>query len=197
MTAPALTYTPAANYNGPDSFTFKANDGTADSNVATVTITVTAVNDAPVAANGSLTTSEDMPASGMLVASDIDKRKKFAKTLMQGAAFEFAPLNDGELTTWARAHLKELKTEVEADVLRRIVELVRGRAGGFLSVVNGDRHGLIVLDEVRGDRRLALAGLARQEQDLASDREEPLVVRVTGPGGHSWVDRGLLRTPRR
>ena len=41
------SYTPAANYNGPDSFTFKANDGTADSNVATVSITVTPVNDAP------------------------------------------------------------------------------------------------------------------------------------------------------
>ena len=35
-TAPNLTYTPTANYSGPDSFTFKANDGTADSNVATV-----------------------------------------------------------------------------------------------------------------------------------------------------------------
>ena len=46
----ACTYTPAANYNGPDSFTFKANDGTVDSNIATVSITVTAVNDAPVAA---------------------------------------------------------------------------------------------------------------------------------------------------
>jgi len=55
----------------------------------------------------------------IFVASDIDKRKKFTKTLMQGAAFEFAPLNDGELTAWARAHLKELKTEVEADVLQR------------------------------------------------------------------------------
>ena len=32
----SFTYTPAANYNGPDSFTYKANDGTADSNVATV-----------------------------------------------------------------------------------------------------------------------------------------------------------------
>src|SRR5262249_33086904 len=32
------TYTPAADYNGLDSFTFKANDGSADSNVATVTI---------------------------------------------------------------------------------------------------------------------------------------------------------------
>src|SRR5205823_4125024 len=43
-TPPAVTYTPAANYNGPDSFTFKANDGTLDSNVATVSITVTAIN---------------------------------------------------------------------------------------------------------------------------------------------------------
>jgi ELWxxDGT repeat protein len=48
-TAPNLTYTPNANYHGSDSFTFKVNDGTADSAVATVSITVTAVNDAPVA----------------------------------------------------------------------------------------------------------------------------------------------------
>ena len=44
-TAPNLTYTPASDYHGPDSFTFKANDGTADSNIATVSITVTPVND--------------------------------------------------------------------------------------------------------------------------------------------------------
>jgi hypothetical protein len=37
-----VTYTPTGTYTGPDSFTFKANDGTADSNVATVSITVTA-----------------------------------------------------------------------------------------------------------------------------------------------------------
>jgi hypothetical protein len=39
--APNLTYTPVPSYNGPDSFTFKANDGTVDSNVAMVSITVT------------------------------------------------------------------------------------------------------------------------------------------------------------
>jgi VCBS repeat-containing protein len=55
----SFTYTPAANYNGSDSFTYKANDGQADSNTATVSITVTPVNDAPVAANDSYTTAED------------------------------------------------------------------------------------------------------------------------------------------
>ncbi len=39
-TGASRTYTPTAGYSGPDSFTYKANDGTADSNVATVSITV-------------------------------------------------------------------------------------------------------------------------------------------------------------
>ena len=43
----SFLYTPNANFNGVDTFTYKANDGTGDSNVATVTITVTAVNDVP------------------------------------------------------------------------------------------------------------------------------------------------------
>src|SRR5204862_308335 len=55
----SFTFTPAANYNGPDSFTYKANDGSLDSTVATVAITVTAVNDPPVATNDSFTTNED------------------------------------------------------------------------------------------------------------------------------------------
>jgi len=71
-TAPNLTYTPAANYNGPDSFTFKANDGTADSNVASVTITVTAANDPPVADNQSVTTDEDTGVAIILAAADVD-----------------------------------------------------------------------------------------------------------------------------
>ena len=37
-TAPSFLYTPSVAYSGSDSFTWKANDGTVDSNVATVTI---------------------------------------------------------------------------------------------------------------------------------------------------------------
>ncbi len=58
-----FTYTPAANFNGNVSFTYRASDGTTTSAPATVTITVTAGNDVPTAANDSYTTAEDTPLS--------------------------------------------------------------------------------------------------------------------------------------
>ncbi len=71
-TAPNLTYGPATNYNGPDSFTFVANDGTVDSAPAVVSITVTPVNDPPVATAQSVTTAEDTAAAVTLTGSDVD-----------------------------------------------------------------------------------------------------------------------------
>jgi hypothetical protein len=45
----SVTYEPSDNFNGSDSFTYTANDGTDDdSNIGTVSITVSAVNDPPV-----------------------------------------------------------------------------------------------------------------------------------------------------
>jgi len=68
--APNLTYTPAANYSGSDAFTFTANDGTLDSNVATVSIT--AGNTAPVAADLSVGTAFNTAVHLTLTASDPD-----------------------------------------------------------------------------------------------------------------------------
>jgi hypothetical protein len=48
-TAPSLVYRPAANYYGPDVFSFVVDDGQATSEPALVQIGVTAVNDAPLA----------------------------------------------------------------------------------------------------------------------------------------------------
>lgn len=64
----AYTYTPDADYSGSDSFTFMAGDGAINSNVARISITV--VNKAPVASDGTLTTNENTAASGNLKATD-------------------------------------------------------------------------------------------------------------------------------
>jgi len=66
------TYTPAANYSGSDSFTYRASDGSLFSNIAKVSLTVTSVNDAPVAAAASAITAEDTPISGSVKATDVD-----------------------------------------------------------------------------------------------------------------------------
>src|SRR5206468_2839430 len=55
----AVSYTPNANYNGSDSFTYSIADGNGGSDTATVAVTVTAVNDAPVAVNNAYSTNED------------------------------------------------------------------------------------------------------------------------------------------
>lgn len=70
----AFTYTPEPNYFGTDSFTYKANDGLLDSQLATVTINVKSVNDAPVISGvpASLTVDESQRMSVTAIAADID-----------------------------------------------------------------------------------------------------------------------------
>ncbi len=71
-TAPNMTYTPALNYSGPDSFTFKVNDGKANSDQVMISVTVLAVNDAPTANPQSKTTKENKSVSAALTGSDVD-----------------------------------------------------------------------------------------------------------------------------
>lgn len=69
---PNLTYSPAANFNGSDQFTFRVSDGTVNSATATVSISVTSVNDTPVAQNKSATTTEDTPVPVTLSGTDTE-----------------------------------------------------------------------------------------------------------------------------
>ncbi|RUY98309.1 tandem-95 repeat protein, partial [Mesorhizobium sp. M7A.F.Ca.CA.001.04.2.1] len=55
----SFTYAPKANFFGTDSFTYRAFDGTAESNIATVALTITPVNDVPVAADDTASVAED------------------------------------------------------------------------------------------------------------------------------------------
>jgi len=67
-------YTPARDYNGSDSFSYRVSDGQGGFNVYTVDVTVNGTNDAPVAADSAFTTAEDQAHSASLPeASDIDR----------------------------------------------------------------------------------------------------------------------------
>ena len=74
LSGSTISYTPSANWNGTDTFTYKANDGTVDSNTSTVTITVAAVNDAPVANDITASTNENraMQLDITLDATDVE-----------------------------------------------------------------------------------------------------------------------------
>ncbi|MGI0013942.1 MAG: cadherin-like domain-containing protein, partial [Nitrososphaera sp.] len=67
-----VRYTPAANFNGNDEFSFQTTDGIADSNIATVSVTVNPVNDAPTANDDNFMVQEDNPFNGNVLANDND-----------------------------------------------------------------------------------------------------------------------------
>jgi ELWxxDGT repeat protein len=69
---PVVTYTPNANYSGSDSFTYSAHDASASSQTVTVSITVTPVNDAPVAIDQTISTREVSRHTVRLAATDVD-----------------------------------------------------------------------------------------------------------------------------
>ncbi|MCI0537942.1 MAG: cadherin-like domain-containing protein, partial [Verrucomicrobiales bacterium] len=71
-TAPNLTYTPAAGFDGTDSFSFAARDAELSSVPVTVSITVQDVNHAPVTDGTSIQTLSDQSASVLLSATDPD-----------------------------------------------------------------------------------------------------------------------------
>ena len=66
-TAQTIRFTPAANYNGPVTFTYTIRNNINDVATGTVTMNVTAVNDAPIVINTAFSVTED-PASPLLIA---------------------------------------------------------------------------------------------------------------------------------
>ncbi|RBI69111.1 hypothetical protein DQW77_15625, partial [Roseovarius sp. TE539] len=81
----SYTYTPDADFNGTDSFTYTVEDGNGGSDSADVTIFVSAVDDAPVAQDESVSLDEDSSVTGQLDADDIDNNNAGITFAVNGA----------------------------------------------------------------------------------------------------------------
>ena len=100
-----VSYTPAPDYFGPDSFTYTVDDGNGGTDTATVTVDVQNVNDAAVANNDNYSMSQDttltvLPAAGVLANdTDIDDAT-FTAVLVNGPsnASAFALNSDGSFS---------------------------------------------------------------------------------------------------
>jgi VCBS repeat-containing protein len=88
-----LQYVPDSNYFGPDSFTFKVNDGIVDSNVATISITVTPLNDAPVANGDSFALLRGALHNGTLIVSDVDLTDTMTYIIVSGPTYGTVLIN--------------------------------------------------------------------------------------------------------
>ena len=60
----------------------------------------------------------------IFTSEDVDKRKKLARRLMSGTAFEFQHLKAPELQAWIRSHLKKLNIEIEPPAMQRVLDMV-------------------------------------------------------------------------
>lgn len=67
-----LTYQGDSNFNGSDSFTYTITDGNGNFDTASVSVTVGAVNDRPIANNDSATTDQEVPVTINVLANDLD-----------------------------------------------------------------------------------------------------------------------------
>ncbi len=107
----AIVYSPSANVHGSDAFDVEVSDGTLSA-TARVQVTVTAVNDAPVAMAGEARVDEDGSVDGTIVASDVD-------TAVDGDRLQYL--------VWAAPKLGNLR--------------LNERTGAFTFVPNKNVHG--------------------------------------------------------
>ena len=186
-------YTPSEDANGRDSFTFTADDGLDDANVATVNITIRAVNDAPQALNNSRTGMQNQELTAQLTGRDVDGDTltySLVTTPMKGSLvidntqtgdFTYTPtegeygqdqftfqISDGQ----ANSNIATFDLEIKRDLVVSAFEVITKNVSG------GDERPLI-------SAALTLSSPVDQFQEFR--------IRAAGPNNQSLE---LVRAPR-
>jgi uncharacterized protein YxeA len=166
-TAPNLNYNPSTDYVGPDSFTFKANDGTADSNIATVSITVQDTGPGPCTTN--------LPISGV-TASGNDGNVP-SNVLDNNLATRWSSLGVGQ---WIRADLGSIKNICSVDIA-----WYNGNARQYHFVIATSTDGVTFTNKFSGDS----SGTTLNSQKYTFSATNARYVRVTvnGNTANNWA----------
>lgn len=161
----SFTYTPAENFNGSDSFSYQASDGSQLSEEVVVAISVTAVNDVPVATNDFYETNEDQALvvgveSGVLANDSDSDGSALTALLVDGTADGSLSLNpDGSFSYTPNANFNGIDAfsyqvsdgTTTGDLV--VVELVVNAINDAPTIVDDayTTHGSpLVVDEVAG-----------------------------------------------
>jgi VCBS repeat-containing protein len=182
----AFTYTPTPLYHGTDSFTFKANDGHLDSNVATVTFAIDHSNHTPVAEAQSITANNVTPKSGQLIATDVDAGDLLTFTLGANPAHGAVTVHtDGSFIYTADAnYLGSDHFTFTACDSSGAANACSAPVSVTITVVRGNHAPVVVGDEYWGEMNSSLsvfapAGLLANDSD--ADGDPVTAVLVQGP----------------
>jgi predicted extracellular nuclease len=187
----AYTYTPNANFNGSDSFTFRANDGTVDGSVATVSLTVNPVNDRPndVALLGDTVAENSTNGTvvGTAVASDPDVGSTFTYRLVDNAGGRFAiDLNTGVITV-ADGSLLDYESATSYFITIRVFDGVVGSSYKETFIIN-----ISDVNEIASARRIVANEDGGQTALFAADNDNVLFFDTSVTGHAKLVSAGAF-----
>jgi VCBS repeat-containing protein len=105
ITGSSVTYTPDSGFAGIDSFTYAISDGKGGTDTArvTITVTVTNINNPPVARDDSATTSQDTPITVDVLDNDSDPDGDMFSVASVGLAGNGSVTNNGNNVTYTPA----------------------------------------------------------------------------------------------
>jgi len=178
-----VRYTPAANYNGSDSFTYTISDGNGGTSSAAVAFNVTAVNDAPVSVNDTATVVAGSAVTVSVLAndSDIDGPGLSVTSVAQGA-HGAVTINAGQTVSYTAAPY------VGTDIFTYTIS--DGAGGTATATVNVT---------ITAPSRITAGLQARYDFNEGSGTTvsdtsgvgTPLNLTIASPSSVSWVSGGL------